>query len=66
MSQVPLSVIVAWIMGIKMDLDFNLLETACLALSILVTAFTLQVIWLNTIFCMDSHYYYYFYVNKIF
>ncbi|KAL0426250.1 UNVERIFIED_CONTAM: Vacuolar cation/proton exchanger 3 [Sesamum latifolium] len=39
---VPLSVIVAWIMGINMDLDLNLLETSALALSILVTAFTLQ------------------------
>lgn len=42
MFVVPLSVIVAWIMGVKMDLDFNLLETACLALTIIVTAFTLQ------------------------
>lgn len=41
--QVPLSVIVAWIIGINMDLDLNLLETSALALSILVTAFTLQV-----------------------
>ncbi|XP_057984009.1 vacuolar cation/proton exchanger 3 [Malania oleifera] len=39
---VPLSVLVAWTMGIKMDLDFSLLETGSLALSILVTAFTLQ------------------------
>ncbi|KAI7997151.1 Vacuolar cation/proton exchanger 3 [Camellia lanceoleosa] len=39
---VPLSVIVAWIIGIKMDLDFNLLETGSLALSIIITAFTLQ------------------------
>ncbi|XP_057442271.1 vacuolar cation/proton exchanger 3-like [Lotus japonicus] len=42
MFVVPLSVIVAWIMGIKMDLDFNLLETGCLAFAIIVTAFTLQ------------------------
>lgn len=42
--QVPLCVIVAWIMGIKMDLNFNFLETGSLALSIIVTAFTLQVI----------------------
>ncbi|KAF5940959.1 hypothetical protein HYC85_022126 [Camellia sinensis] len=40
---VPLSVIVAWIIGIKMDLDFNLLETGSLALAIIITAFTLQV-----------------------
>ncbi|XP_042491555.1 vacuolar cation/proton exchanger 3-like [Macadamia integrifolia] len=39
---IPLSVLVAWIMGIEMDLDFNILETSSLALSILVTAFTLQ------------------------
>jgi Ca2+:H+ antiporter len=36
-------VIVAWIMGIRMDLDFNLLETGCLGFAIIVTAFTLQV-----------------------
>ncbi|KAI3788667.1 hypothetical protein L2E82_01440 [Cichorium intybus] len=39
---VPLSVIVAWIIGIDMDLDFSLLETGSLSLSILITAFTLQ------------------------
>ncbi|XP_047316436.1 vacuolar cation/proton exchanger 3-like isoform X2 [Impatiens glandulifera] len=39
---VPMCVIVAWIIGIDMDLDFNLLETGSLALSILITAFTLQ------------------------
>ncbi|KAL7195059.1 hypothetical protein ACSBR1_035302 [Camellia fascicularis] len=39
---VPLSVIVAWIIGIKMDLDFNLLETGSLALAIIITAFILQ------------------------
>lgn len=42
MFLVPLCVIVAWIMGIEMDLDFNTTETGCLALSIIVTAFTLQ------------------------
>ncbi|KAK2979996.1 hypothetical protein RJ640_020022 [Escallonia rubra] len=42
MFVVPLSVILAWIMGIKMDLDLHLLETVSLALSIFVTAFTLQ------------------------
>ncbi|ANM65637.1 cation exchanger 3 [Arabidopsis thaliana] len=40
---VPLSVIVAWILGIKMDLNFNILETSSLALAIIITAFTLQV-----------------------
>ncbi|CAH2058843.1 unnamed protein product [Thlaspi arvense] len=39
---VPLTIIVAWIIGIKMDLNFNLLETGSLALSIIITAFTLQ------------------------
>ncbi|XP_059430686.1 vacuolar cation/proton exchanger 3-like [Corylus avellana] len=42
MFVVPLSVIVAWIMGIEMDLDFSLLETGSLAFSIIVTAFALQ------------------------
>ncbi|XP_057476549.1 vacuolar cation/proton exchanger 3-like [Actinidia eriantha] len=42
MFVVPLSVITAWIIGINMDLNFNLLETGSLALSILITAFTLQ------------------------
>ncbi|CAI9106963.1 OLC1v1006217C3 [Oldenlandia corymbosa var. corymbosa] len=42
MFVVPICVIVAWIMGIPMDLDFSLLETSCLALSIVLTAFTLQ------------------------
>ncbi|XVF55097.1 hypothetical protein PTKIN_Ptkin06aG0009000 [Pterospermum kingtungense] len=42
MFVVPLCVIVAWIMGIKMDLNFNLLETGSLALSIIAVAFTLQ------------------------
>ncbi|KAL8214766.1 hypothetical protein R6Q57_004215 [Mikania cordata] len=39
---VPLSVIIAWIIGINMDLDFNLLETGSLSLGVLVTAFTLH------------------------
>nr|ADK26060.1 Ca2+/H+-exchanging protein [Galega orientalis] len=42
MFVVPLCVIVAWIMGVKMDLNFNLLETGSLALAIISTAFTLQ------------------------
>ncbi|WVZ70126.1 hypothetical protein U9M48_018819 [Paspalum notatum var. saurae] len=42
MFVVPLSVIVAWIAGIQMDLDFKLLETGSLFVSVLVTAFTLQ------------------------
>jgi Ca2+:H+ antiporter len=39
---VPVTVLVAWTMGIEMDLNFNLLETACFALSILVTSLVLQ------------------------
>ncbi|KAL2902123.1 Vacuolar cation/proton exchanger 3, partial [Bienertia sinuspersici] len=39
---VPLCVIVSWIMGVEMDLDFNTTETGCLAISIIITAFTLQ------------------------
>lgn len=42
MFVVPVSVIVSWIMGINMDLDLHILETSSLAISILVTAFTLQ------------------------
>ncbi|KAK3134675.1 hypothetical protein QOZ80_5BG0409300 [Eleusine coracana subsp. coracana] len=42
MFVVPLSVLVAWIMGVPMDLDFHLLETASLFLAVLVTTFTLQ------------------------
>ncbi|GAB2217841.1 hypothetical protein Droror1_Dr00001053 [Drosera rotundifolia] len=42
MFVVPLCVIIAWIMGIKMDLNFNILETGSLALSIIITSFTLQ------------------------
>ncbi|KAM7463967.1 hypothetical protein LguiA_032088 [Lonicera macranthoides] len=39
---VPLSVIVAWIMGINMDLYLMPFETVSLAISILISAFTLQ------------------------
>ncbi|KAL5221480.1 hypothetical protein ABZP36_026193 [Zizania latifolia] len=42
MFVVPLSVLVAWIMGVQMDLDFKLLETVALFIAVLVTAFTLQ------------------------
>ncbi|XP_057252345.1 vacuolar cation/proton exchanger 3 isoform X3 [Beta vulgaris subsp. vulgaris] len=40
--QVPLCVIVAWIMHIKMDLSLTVLETGSLAVSVLILAFTLQ------------------------
>ncbi|NP_001292678.1 vacuolar cation/proton exchanger 3-like [Cucumis sativus] len=39
---VPLSVIVGWCMGIKMDLDFGIIETSSLAFTIILTIFTLQ------------------------
>ncbi|KAK3442010.1 hypothetical protein EUGRSUZ_B02256 [Eucalyptus grandis] len=42
MFVVPLCVIVSWIMGTLMDLDFSLIETGCLAFTILITSFTLQ------------------------
>ncbi|XP_039048456.1 vacuolar cation/proton exchanger 3-like [Hibiscus syriacus] len=42
MFAVPLCVVTGWIMKVPMDLDFSLLETGCLALTILVVAFTLQ------------------------
>ncbi|ESW05894.1 hypothetical protein PHAVU_010G001500 [Phaseolus vulgaris] len=42
MFVVPLCVIVAWILGIEMDLKFNLLESGSLTLAIITTAFTLQ------------------------
>ncbi|KAL2500537.1 Vacuolar cation/proton exchanger 3 [Forsythia ovata] len=42
MFVIPLTVIVSWIIGIDMNLNFNILETTCLALSIIVTAFALQ------------------------
>nr|AET87472.1 Ca2+/H+ exchanging protein [Morus alba var. multicaulis]AEY68239.1 calcium exchanger protein 1 [Morus alba] len=42
MFVVPLCVVVSWIMGNNMDLNFNLLETSSLALAIIATAFTLQ------------------------
>lgn len=42
MFVVPLCVVVGWLMGVHMDLDFNLLETASLSFSIILTAFTLQ------------------------
>ncbi|KAI3526248.1 hypothetical protein L1887_05493 [Cichorium endivia] len=38
----PLCVIVAWIMGIPLSMDFGVVETGCLAFSILLTVLTLQ------------------------
>ncbi|KAL6519460.1 Vacuolar cation/proton exchanger 1 [Orobanche gracilis] len=42
MFVVPLSILVSWIIGINMNLDFDLLETSSLAMSILITALSLQ------------------------
>ncbi|KAK1371565.1 Vacuolar cation/proton exchanger [Heracleum sosnowskyi] len=42
MFVIPLCVIVGWIMGISVDLDFGLLQTGSLAFAILLTALTLQ------------------------
>ncbi|CAI0424203.1 unnamed protein product [Linum tenue] len=42
MFVIPVCVIVAWIAGIDMDLNFNTVETGCLAVAIITTAFTLQ------------------------
>ncbi|KAL1545489.1 Vacuolar cation/proton exchanger 1 [Salvia divinorum] len=42
MFVVPLSVIISWIIGVKMDLDLSLVETIALGLSILITSLALQ------------------------
>ncbi|KAG6437085.1 hypothetical protein SASPL_101994 [Salvia splendens] len=42
MFVVPLSVIISWIIGVKMDLDLSLIETISLGLSILITSLALQ------------------------
>lgn len=41
--QIPFCVIVGWIMGKPMDLNFQLFETATLFITVLVVAFMLQV-----------------------
>ncbi|RZR71109.1 hypothetical protein BHM03_00003674, partial [Ensete ventricosum] len=41
-QQVPLTIVVAWIKDIHMDLNFKLLETGTLVSAILITTFTLQ------------------------
>lgn len=43
LCQIPLTMIVAWVKGVNVGLDFSLLETGSLAMTIFVTAFTLQV-----------------------
>ncbi|KAL5075339.1 hypothetical protein RYX36_014323 [Vicia faba] len=49
MFVVPLCVTVAWGMGVNMDLNFNLIETGSLAVTIIVTSFTLQNKYLRVI-----------------
>ncbi|KAG6534858.1 hypothetical protein ZIOFF_008764 [Zingiber officinale] len=56
MFVVPLCVMVAWITGIKMDLDLNLLETGSLIMTILVIAFTLQTQLMVLLQDGTSHY----------
>ncbi|XP_020525140.1 vacuolar cation/proton exchanger 3 isoform X3 [Amborella trichopoda] len=48
MFVVPLTVVVAWMMGKGMDLDFGILETVSLFISVVLAAFMLQT--------GDSHY----------
>ncbi|EXC37566.1 Vacuolar cation/proton exchanger 2 [Morus notabilis] len=43
MFVIPFCVVVGWIMGIQMDLNFQLFETATLFITVLVVAFMLQV-----------------------
>ncbi|PRQ42950.1 putative calcium/proton exchanger [Rosa chinensis] len=42
MFVVPSCVVVAWIMGINMDINFNLIETVSLALAVITTSIALQ------------------------
>lgn len=42
MFVVPLCAVVAWVMGVPMNLDFDLLETGVLTFSVILVAFTLQ------------------------
>jgi len=42
MFVIPFCVVVGWIMGQKMDLNFQLFETATLFITVLVVAFMLQ------------------------
>lgn len=42
MLVVPIVLLVSWMIGIPMDLDFNPLETGSLVMAVVTTAFTLQ------------------------
>jgi Ca2+:H+ antiporter len=41
--QIPFCVVIGWIMGQPMDLNFKLFETATLFITVIVVAFFLQV-----------------------
>lgn len=41
--QIPFCVVMGWMMGKEMDLNFQLFETATLFITVLVVAFMLQV-----------------------
>jgi hypothetical protein len=41
--QIPFCVVIGWMMGEEMDLNFQLFETATLFITVLVVAFMLQV-----------------------
>lgn len=42
MFVIPFTIVLAWIMGIPMDLDFHILETVILFSTVLITAYMLQ------------------------
>lgn len=45
--QIPFCVVIGWMMGEEMDLNFQLFETATLFITVLVVAFMLQVCFQN-------------------
>jgi len=47
MLQIPFCVVIAWMMGRPLDLNFQLFETATLFITVLVVAFMLQVVTNN-------------------
>jgi hypothetical protein len=53
--QIPFCVVIGWMMGEEMDLNFQLFETATLFITVLVVAFMLQVcLQNNSAFIMCS------------
>ena len=61
--QIPFCVVIGWMMGQEMDLNFQLFETATLFITVIVVAFFLQVgisrIWENNTLCSRNSYCYY-------